>query len=442
MGSNYTKTFLFSFISSLLIGICQLSFAQDKAHLRKDSLKSAYQNAAHDTTKAKLLLALSEHIYLSNPDTVIPLCQKAIEIIDENLPHANHQEKISFLHIKAGALNNIGFIHQQQGDIEQGLEYYFESLKINEEFFLPENEKKWSRNLQTKTFLKFQQLFKKGLANAYNNIGVIYDNQGEIDKGLEYYFLSLKIREAIKDKKEMADTYNNIGIIYRNQGEIEKTLEYFFLSLKIREEIKYKRGMAQSYNNIGFIYEDQGEIEKALEYYFLSLKIQEEIEDKIGMAYSYNNIGSTYENQGEIDKGLKYYFLSLKIREEIKDKNGMAESYHNIGVFLCKQNSLEEGMRYLKLGLELAMELKDKVEISVAYSSIGKWQLKLGQVEIALESGLEALAVAKEVGHVEYTERAAELLGNVYKKQSKFEDALIMYELEIQMRDSFVNEET
>ncbi|MBN4066038.1 tetratricopeptide repeat protein, partial [Candidatus Amoebophilus asiaticus] len=366
-----------------------------------DSLKTEYQTAIHDTTKAKLLLELVEHIYLHSPDSVIPLCQEVIEIIDKNLFHANPQEEIFLLHNKAVALNNIGLIHNQQGDIEKGLENYFKSLRIFEDFFLPESQKKWGKNLNKKTLLKSKKTFKKGLASAYIGIGFIYDDQGEIEKALEYYFLSLKIQEEIKDKKGMADSYNNIGAIYSNQGEIEKTLKYYFLSLKIKEEIKDIKGMADSYNNIGLI----------------------------------------YKNQGEIEKGLEYYFLSLKIREEIKDKIGMANSYHNIGNVVCKLDSLEEGIKYLELGLKLVKELEYKSGISASYSTIGAWQLKLGQVEAALESGLEALIVAKEVGHVDYMGRAARLLSNVYKKQDKFKDAFAMYELEIQMRDSIVNEE-
>ena len=387
-----------SFIFFLILLVTKVGFADQS---KVDSLWKEYRNAEHDTTKVKILVELTELIYLHNPDTVIPLCQKAIEIIDKNLPHANPQEEISFLHTKASALNNIGFIYDDLGEIDKALKYYFKSLEIFEEFFLEEMQKKWSKNLDGRTFLNIEKIFKKGLAVAYSNIGLIYDDQGEIDKAIEYFFLSLKIKEEIKDKKGMAGSYNNIGVIYRNQGEIDKGLEYIFLSLKIKEEIKDKRGMAVSYNNIGLIYIDQG----------------------------------------EIGKGLEYFFLSLKILEEIKDKEGMAYSYHNIGGVLCNLDSLEVGMRYLELGLKLNEELGNKAGVSSTTSLIGGWQLKLDQVEDALESGLEALAAAKEIGHVERMEIASELLSDVYKQQGQFEDALSMYELQIQMRDSIKNKE-
>ncbi|PCH67166.1 MAG: hypothetical protein COC01_06460 [Bacteroidetes bacterium] len=372
------------------------------------NLRYRIENAKHDTTKAKLLVELTDHIYLYNPDTVIPLCEKAIDLIDESLPHANPQEEISFLYTKAGALNNIGVIHQQQGDIEKGMAYYFESIKMYEEFFVEEKQIKMLENLGKPFFLKSKKMFNKGLAMAYNNIGVIYDSQGAIDRALKYNFLSLKINEEVKNKKGMAVSYNNIGLIYSKQGEIDKALEYYFLSLKIREEIR----------------------------------------DKKWIATSYNTIGVTYKGQGKMDKAMEYFFLSLKLREETKDKKGMANSYQNIGSVLCQLDSLpgrpaglEVGMRYLELGLELHKELGHKDGISSSLSAIGGWQLQLGPVEIALESGLEALVLAKEIGHVENINRAAKLLSEVYRKKGNFNQALTMYELEIQMRDSIVNEE-
>ncbi|PCH66208.1 MAG: hypothetical protein COC01_08665 [Bacteroidetes bacterium] len=347
-----------------------------------DSLRTAYQTATHDTTKINALNSWGEEIYLTNPDSALTLLKKAKELSIKNL-------------------------------IE---------------------------NLDKSEFLNVQNAFKKGLATAYNNIGTIYNGQGEIEKALEYYLLGMNIQEEIKDKEGVATSYNNIGTFYYNQGKVEKALEYFFLSLKIQEEVKDKYGMAYSFNNIGFIYYSQGEIEKALEYFFLNLKISKEIKDKKGMANSYNNIGSIYNNQGEIEKALEYFHLGLKINVEIRNKYGMSMSYHNIGYLLRKQDSIAEGLRYLELGLSLDKELGNKAGVSVTTSAIGVWQLKLKKVEAALKSGLEALTVAKEIGHVEYMKRAARLLSGVYKKQGKFEDAFTMYELEIQMRDSIVNE--
>ncbi len=56
--------------------------------------------------------------------------------------------------------------------------------------------------------------FQKGIANSYNNIGIIYANFSNYDKALEYFHKSLKIVEKFDDKMQIAIIYSNIGNIY------------------------------------------------------------------------------------------------------------------------------------------------------------------------------------------------------------------------------------
>jgi len=357
-----------------------------------DSLSTAYQTAISDTDKINSLFDWAGVIYLTNPDSALILTllnEKLIRKAIENDQEYN-EEQIAVLNMDlAEVLGNIAYFYYLKGDVPKTLEFNFKGVELFKKIL--------DENMKDKSLLSFREKLQEGLSSIYNNVGAIYWNKGEIEKALEYYFLSLRLREDINDKN----------------------------------------GIATSYNNIGSLYKDQGEIEKALEYYFLCLKIKE----KNGMAISYNNIGVVYFMQGETKKALKYHYLSFKMKEEIQDKGGMANSAHNIGTTLFKLDSLNEGMKYLQLALELNKELGYKRVVSANYSAIGGGQLKLGKIDEALKSGLQALVVAKKVGHVDYLKRAAELLTKVYRKQGKFEDALVMYELEVQMRDSIVNEE-
>ncbi len=232
---------------SVLLG----QFSDDEQH-QIDSLTAIINDkTSHDTSLASAYVGLSEILYVSNLDTVIPLCIKAKEIAETALiTRPSVMVTNSLLKTLAGALNNIGFIYKQQGGIPQALEYYQKSLEIKKEI---------NNN--------------KGIANSLNNIGRIYEQQGDIPKALEYYHKSLKIREEIGNKAGIAESLNNIGFIYKQQGDIPEALEYYHKSLKIREEAGNKAGIAESLNNIGLIYQNQGDSSKAMEYYQNSLKI-------------------------------------------------------------------------------------------------------------------------------------------------------------------------
>ena len=244
---------------------------------------------------------------------------------------------------------------------------------------------------------------KTSLAAALNNIGYIYNAQGETKKALGYFSQSLKISEELGDKKEIAFSLNNIIETLNGQGEAIEVLDYLSRSIKKREEeILSKSDMAISLNNIGALYNSRGQVKEALGYYSRSLKIREEIGDKEGIASSLNNIGVIYIKQGQVKEALGYYNRSLKIREEIGDKSGMASSLNNIGVIY-----------------------KD-----------------LGQLNEALIYGLKSLTFSQEIASPMRIGRASGLLSEVYEKQDKGIKALEMYKLFITMRDSIENKET
>ena len=207
----------------------------------------------------------------------------------------------------------------------------------------------------------------------------------------------------------LAGALNNIGFIHQHQGDIPLALEYYHKSLKIQEETRLpdgqvsdKKGMAGSYNNIGAIHKNQGDIPLALEYYHKSLKIKEKISDKKGMALSYNNIGVIHKNQGDIPLALEYYHKALKISEEIGDKQGTASYLANIGTL----------------------------------------QLEAGKERAARNMGERGLKISLELGFPDQIARNAALLAKVARKQGRFKEALEMFELQVQYRDSMKNEET
>ncbi len=393
------------------------------------SIKLNAQDPVIDSLKLELKNAkhdstriklLSELGEVCEVEDILKYAEPCAKLADKNASTApNITLKKFFLKHLANAFNNMGFLAEQQGDIPKAWEYYNKCLKIDEEI-----------------------KDKSGIGNSLNNIGFIYQLQGDVPKALLYFHKSLKIKEEIKDKEGIATALNNIGFIYDNQGDIPKALEYYHKSLKIREEIKDKIGIANSLNNIGTIYTNHGDILKALEYQHRSLKIQEEIMDKKGIAGSLNKIGCIYYNQGDIPMALEYIHKSLKKREEIKDKHGIAASLNIIGSIYKNQGDILKALEYYYISLKIREEIKDKQGIAESLNSISLAMLKHGRADRALDFAKRSLQTAKELGYPENIKNSATTLKKIYKKQNNYKEALKMYELEIQMNDSITNETT
>lgn len=193
--------------------------------------------------------------------------------------------------------------------------------------------------------LRFAQLSEEtngqneATADAYNNIGVVYDDLGEYDKALEYYNKALEISKEVlgENHRDTAASYNNIGVVYGKLGDSDKALEYFIKALEIRKEVlgENHSDTASSYGNIGIVYWNLGDYDKALEYHNKALEITKEVlgEKHRYTASSYNNIGNVYDDLGDYDKALEFHNKALEIQKDVLGEKhpDTAMSYLNIG---------------------------------------------------------------------------------------------------------------
>jgi len=294
--------------------------------------------------------------------------------------------------------------------------------------------------------------YKRGEAEAYNSIGIIYDDQGNYHTGLENYLKALKIYKETGDKKGIASEYNNIGIIYKNESRYQKALEYYLRALKIREDIKDKKGTGICYNNIANIYTIQKNYTKALEFYNKSLHIKEELGDKKGQGTTYNNIGTIYDTMEELDKALLNYLKALKLCEEAEYKRGIANSNNNIGIIYKKQADVmtdkkaaaakyDEALTYYLKALKLREEAGNKDGIAMTYINLGSLYLKKGNLPETYKYINSSIPIYIETGNREGLENAYILAADYYNIKGDYKQAYSYEKLYSDVKDSILNKE-
>ncbi|PCI98810.1 MAG: hypothetical protein COB15_05085 [Flavobacteriales bacterium] len=356
-----------------------LSYGQlsEKQIGRLDSLNTIITENKNDTSVARAYLELTEILYLTNFDTVIVLCQKAVDIAKRNLEkEINTKEALSFKTTLSAAYNNIGYICDDQGRIVEALGYYHKSLKIREEL----ND-------------------KQGIAVSLNNIGIIYVNQGELDHALDYYLKSLEYKEDLGNKKSIATSLNNIAVVYRKKGEVHKSLWYYKRSLLLREELGNKRGISISLNNIGSLYNSINSLDTALEYFQKSLIIRDGIGDKRGEATALGNVGDVYFKKGNISLAKKYGEEFLVLSKQL----GFSERIKDAAELLSKVYKSEKKWRKAFEMQKIYHEMKDSLRNEETELASIKEQAKyeLEKVEkenkiMAKESDIQTLKLNRD----------------------------------------------
>lgn len=299
-------------------------------------------------------------------------------------------EKLNYKKGIADATNNIGYVYDNRDDLKRAMAHYRKSLDIRREI-----------NDQT------------GIAVSLNNIGSLYGKTGDNEKSMDYYLQSLKILEQTNDSFEIAFAMHNISAQYREFGNIPMAMEFEMKSLDIREKIRDYNGMADCYNNLGYICSQQSQVERAMTYYQKSLQIYEKNGNKRGIAMEYNNMGSII---GDHKKALEYLNKCLKLYEELGSKEGMGSALNNIGNIYWSMKNADMALQYYLRYLKIREESGSKDGIATAYINIGNVYEQRDSLNQAIDYYKKALEIKKEIKQKQGIAYSLNAIGHIYSR--------------------------
>jgi len=299
-------------------------------------------------------------------------------------------------------------------------------------------------------------LYKRGEGKAYALVGVIYEFESDYPNALKNFAASVKIMEALGDKKSVSDSYSDMGVIYLDMGNYPEALRSTLLSLRLREELRDSLGIGRCYGNIGNIYELQKNYPEALKNNLIAYKIFKDVGAVGSVGRSLGNIGNIYALQGNYKEALKCQREALGIKIKVGNKISLAYSYGNLGsVFneiAHKMRAQKESPASIKIYLDSALkyhlqasaireEVRDKQGMADSYINLGSTFTQLGELKKASRYLNDALAISKEIGHLEWTKDAYLKLSELDTLQGNYGQSLVHYKAYITCRDSLFNEE-
>jgi len=153
-------------------------------------------------------------------------------------------------------------------------------------------------------------------ARIYNNLGVLFSEQGKYTKSLHYYKQAAVIYDSLDNQFDLGKTYNNIGNIYWCTENYETAQLYYNKSLNIRHEQNDDTGEAYVLNNLGMLSGSRGDFVSAADYFEKSLELFERQKNRNGILLTTYNLGEVYAATHQFQKAEKHYYQSLAIAQE------------------------------------------------------------------------------------------------------------------------------
>ena len=337
-----------------------------------DSCLTLYHESKDDTSKVIAIGEITESLMHNDWVKYNAFLSTYLEkLLDKDLADS---ERIFYKKLYSGALNNKGIEAINAGNYDVATEFLLQSLELDKEL---------NR--------------KAGGAYTLLNLGFVYENQGMIQKGLQSYAEALTVLEELNDSMGMMGALNNIGYIYDIQKQYDIALEQYQRALEIAKRREINWVIANTMNNIGSVYESTNRLKEGIDFCEKALVIRREIKDMEGVAQSLNNVGSQYEKlyvqrtekeDTLLYKAIDYYYESLKIREEINDVKLIGHTYNSLSSASFKLGNIEEALEFAKTGLEYAIKMtspaierNSSLSLYNIYKKKGEYQQSLSYYE-------------------------------------------------------------
>ncbi len=313
-------------------------------------------------------------------------------------------------------------------------------------------------------------------SSAYNNIGVTYHIEGDLERAIPYYQLSLDVdvKRAqaqpgdVQAVTGIASSHVNIGVLHQQLGNVPSAMAHYERALHLLDSLEGKgvavnAEIANVQNNIGLAHETQKSSADALLWFRRAEERYAREEPSTGSGNTLGNIGNALQRLAvEADRtaprdslmglALQYYDRSFKAREELDDRRGMANSLNNIGSTLQQQANwasdaelrrelLQQAEKRFRQSASMAEAVDDRQSLAGTWANIAENLLLQDRLVEAMHFGEQALELARSIDHAESIQRAAGHLHAIYKRMGRMGDALEMHELYMAMRDSVRSEE-
>ena len=297
-----------------------------------------------------------------------------------------------------------------------------------------------SKRFANKSYKLFQELEdNSGSYKALNLLGTIHGQLGELSQALANFLETQKLCETLGDSQGAAAALNNAALSHTYLGDFASALELYLQALNHYERLNYDEGVARTLTNLGSTYYELNRYEEALESFEHALKRQGEWRDQNVHAYILIGISQTQQRLNRLQEALGYAYESLDLCERHDNRVGMANALDALASIFSDQGKVASAEEYFLKSLAIVQALGDRLEEVKISLKLGDLWRNSGRPQKALELIEPMLDIAKDMGSKTEIYKAHQLLSLLYETQEDFANALWHHKSYAQLKDDVFN---
>ena len=256
------------------------------------------------------------------------------------------------------------------------------------------------------------------------NQGWYYDRLGLKDSAMIWYERGAAQWSASGDKERMAFADQSLGEKQIDRGAPSEALVRLQRVLAFRQATADTAGMVAAHSAMGLAYYMLGDPAPALEQQSLALEFAERLGLHRFIAQNLLNIGLIYQDQYEMDTALACYHRSVIAFKRAGDTVACVTPLNNAALIHAMRDELPHAMAVCEEGLALVDPTEFPAGTSILTSTLGRVHSMMGDHDLAVRFGEQAVADAATSPVVDYRATVLINLGTSLYNAGKFQRAL------------------
>ncbi len=241
--------------------------------------------------------------------------------------------------------------------------------------------------------------------------------------------------------KYKANIYNSLGLIEDDDSNIETAINHQLKALRFAENLDNSDLLASILADIGraYLYLSEYDIAKSYFQRAISIKVASNSND-IKLAAYYTNLSNCLDAEAKYDSSLLYLDNAIQINLRNKNIVKLITSYNNKAYTLLLMKRYAEAEKIIQLALQLANSKEvieaEKMYPYSTYAEILIAQNRINEASSMLEKSVE---LSKKYNDLYLAKYNLDLLYNIYLKKENYQQALAYFKQKSIVKDTIYN---
>ena len=285
--------------------------------------------------------------------------------------------------------------------------------------------------------------YENGRFQSRFTIGLGYRALGKYQQSIDQLVVAEEIAQRMKDTLLQTRVWSVVSQVYSDLGDNENALASGMEGLLLAEQANLISQEAYLQSIVGMAYaRREKDHDKALACYDKSLQLYRAIGDSTMLSFVLGNQAHIYLDRGNINLAEENYKAAYQLAQDLNKPKAILTALQSLSHFYGRIDQSEQALQYLLEARHMLEQMPgDRTQYLFMLYQLSELYLKMGELELALKYGHEAMQIAEREKRLWHLNRIASKIAEIYASKLDYKEAYLWSDKARQFQDSLSTQE-